>query len=80
MLDDYDYGLVSVVFNAASSKYTPQETLESIRSVIEADVRDYVNDVGDGVIMAKTSDEDLKYAVLTLMKKAYKTLAEQLGA
>ena len=69
-----------VVFNAASSKYTPQETLESIRSVIEADVRDYVNDVGDGVIMAKTSDEDLKYAVLTLMKKAYKTLAEQLGA
>lgn len=84
MLDDYEYGLVSAVFNAASSKYTPQETLESIRSVIEADVRDYVNlkniDADDEMIMVKTSDEDLKYAVLALMKKAYKTLAEQLGA
>lgn len=80
MLDDNEYGLAAAVINAASSKYTPEETLAAIRAVVEADVRDYVSDAGDEIIMAKSSDEELKTAVLDFMRKAYLNLKEQLGA
>lgn len=77
MLEDNEYGLGSAMLEAASSKYSPEETLQAIRAVIENDVNDFVGDMDD-TLAAKSDDDELRRAILHYFRKVYENLIEQL--